>query len=474
MGYPLILEVRSDRFQALYHLLDQTHHFKDLKTIKSIHANLLRTGFFFFSSLLRKLILAYATRPGPDFISLSSLFNSLHKTNPIPWTSLVSSFSHLRLPFFALHCFSLMHRTGLPLDTYALCSALNASAAARALDFGKLVHTHVSKSGCLPSVYVGSALIDVYVKSCTFDDAAKVFDEMPVRNTVCANALLLGYAEGKRWMDAVLLLRSMPVLRLEPDGYTLSAALRACTGLSAVELGRQVHAYGIRRIENLGSDVYLQSSLIEMYGRCGLVDNARNVFDLGAEMSTDIVLWTSMLGAYGRNGMFEDVIEFYDEMLIQGMKPDEVVFVTLLTACSHTGHVSRGLEYFNSMVRDFAMSPWYEHYSCVVDMLCRAGELEKAWEMVNEMCCSRSSDSSSTVSSWGALLNACKDYGNVEMGRKAAQRALELDPENVGLYVVLSNLYAGAGMWDEIEELREVMKDRGLKKPVGCSWIEST
>lgn len=313
---------------------------------------------------------------------------------------------------------------------------------------------------------MGSALVDLYAKSSSLDDAASLFDEIPVRNTVCANVLLSGYADAGLWMDGLHLLRNMKPLRLEPDSYTLSAALRACAGLSAVELGRQVHAFQVRRIAHMGSDVCLLSSLIEMYGSCGLVKKAKQVFRMGRERR-DVVLWTSMLGTYGRNGNFEHVIETYEEMLMQGTRPDSVAFVTVLAACSHTGHVSRGLKYFKSMARDFGLSPGAEHYSCVVDMLCRAGELDRAWELLSEM-----NSSSVSVSAWGALLSACKDYGKVEMGRKAAQKALELDPGNAGIYVVLSNLYAGAGMWEEIGELRELMKERGLRKDVGCSRIE--
>eukprot|EP00268_Persea_americana_P039752 TRINITY_DN39386_c1_g1_i1.p1 TRINITY_DN39386_c1_g1~~TRINITY_DN39386_c1_g1_i1.p1 ORF type:complete len:476 (-),score=69.57 TRINITY_DN39386_c1_g1_i1:24-1451(-) len=455
--------------QFLNHLLDQCRQSKNLKSTKIIHAQLLRTGSFFLFNLHPKLIFSYATCPNSNLISLPFLFNSMPKTNPIPWNQLISTFSHHSLPFFSLYTLSLMHKTALPLDNYALCSALTASASSKALTFGKNLHAHVSKSGWSSSIYVSSALVDLYAKSSSFDDAANLFDEIPVRNTVCANALLSGYSEAGLWMDGLQLVRNMNPLRLEPDSYTLSAALRACAGLSAIELGRQVHGFQVRRIAHMGSDVCLLSSLIEMYGRCGLVRKARWVFDMGGERR-DVVLWTSMLGAYGRNGNFEQVIEMYKEMLMQGTKPDSVVFVTVLAACSHTGHLSRGLMYFESMGREFGLLPQPEHYSCVVDMLCRAGELDKAWELLNEM----NSSSSVGVSAWGALLSACGNNGKVEMGRKAAQKALELDPGNAGIYVLLSNLYAGAGMWEEIGKLRELMNERGLRKDVGCSRIEST
>ncbi|KAK7839976.1 pentatricopeptide repeat-containing protein [Quercus suber] len=336
------------------------------------------------------------------------------------------------------------------------------------------VHALVAKSGWSSSVFVGSALVDLYSKSLVIDDAEGVFDEIPEKNSVCANALLSGYGEAKMWLEGLKLVHKMPVLNLDYDHFTLSAILRACAGLSAIEFGMQVHAYLIRRIYDVGKDAFLQSSLIEMYGKCGLVGKAWQVFNLagigkGKECQRDVVLWTSMLGVYGRNGHNEEVVRLYQEMLKEGIKPDEVAFVTVLSACDHTGQVNLGVELFKSMTHDFGLDPGPEHYSCLIDLLCRAGQLDRASRLVNEMV--HKGHGSCSVSMWGALLSACKDCGNIELGKLAAQRAIDLDPQNVGVYIMLSNLYAKLGMWDEIEQLRELMKERGLKKDVGCSWI---
>ncbi|XP_077220761.1 putative pentatricopeptide repeat-containing protein At3g13770, mitochondrial [Tasmannia lanceolata] len=461
---------KSQIFHSLSHLLHQCLLTRNLKSTKTLHACLLRTGFFTSLNLHTKLFLSYATCPNNNNLrSLTKLFKSIDQTDPLPWNAIVSTFTHNNLPFLALETFTLMHKTNLPLDTYALCSSLNASAATKMLNFGKQVHTHVIKFIWPPSVYVSGALIDLYAKSASLDDASKVFDEMPNKNIVCANSLLSGYANAKLWVQGLQLFHRMRTLSMDPDRYTLSGVLSICAGLSAIELGRQVHANLLRRIIYVGRDKFILSSLIEMYGKCGLVQKARQVFDLVQERR-DIVLWTSMLSAYGRNGRFKDVIETFEKMLIEGVKPDEVAFVAVLSACSHAGEVHRGVEFFESMRRDFGVEAGLEHYGCLVDMLCRAGELEKAWKVVNEMPL----EVGNGVSAWGALLRACNDFGNVEMGKVVAKRALELDPENVGIYVVLSNLYASFGIWSEIEELRELMKQRGLKKDMGCSRIEIT
>ncbi|RVW23004.1 Pentatricopeptide repeat-containing protein, mitochondrial [Vitis vinifera] len=253
-----------------------------------------------------------------------------------------------------------------------------------------------------------------------------VFDEIPVKNTVCANALLSGYGEAKLWVEGLDFVRRMRSLNLNCDHFTLSAMLRSCAGLSAIELGKQVHGSVIRKVSDVEADVFLQSSLIEMYGKCGSVEKAWEVFNLAGfgykgERKRDVVLWTSMLAVCGRNGHFEKVIELYKEMLREGIRPDGVAFVAIISACGHTGHVKLGIEYFESMVSDFGLEPRPEYYRCVVDFLCRAGKL-------------------------------------------AAHKALEMDPHNVGIYVLLSNMYAKFSMWDEIEQLRELMKESGLKK----------
>ncbi|OMP03140.1 hypothetical protein COLO4_10609 [Corchorus olitorius] len=368
--------------------------------------------------------------------------------------------------------FSFMHFNGIALDTYALCSSLTASTSLKNVGFGRQIHTHVTKSGWLSSVFVGSALVDLYAKLSLISDAAGLFDEIPVKNSVCANALLSGFCEGKLWLEGLELVRKMPKLNLDYDHFTLSAILRACAGLPAIELGRQVHGYLIRKVYNLGDDVFLQSSLIEMYGKCGFVLKALQVFNLGVEKKRDVVLWTSMLGVYGRHGHFEEVILLFNEMLKEGINPDEVAFLTVISACGHTGQIRLGLEHFGSMTCTHKLIPGAEHYSCVVDLLCRAGELEKASKLVNEML--QEGHGNGSITLWGALLSACCDHENVELGKFAAQKALELEPQNVGIYVQLSNLYAKFGMWDEIGQLRELMKQRGLKKDVAFSWTEGT
>ncbi|KAK9150631.1 hypothetical protein Syun_008940 [Stephania yunnanensis] len=484
---------QAKRFK--YHL-NQCYQSKNLNLTKSLHAYILKTSHFLSTSLTltTSLILSYSlsfdhhhhntTISTTHFNILTNLFKSIDTSNPFPFNTIVSHLSHHGHPSLALHTLSFMHSNGVVLDSYAFCSSLTAAAAIRSVGFGKMMHAHIEKLGWLSSVYVGSALIDLYVKTSAMNDARSVFDEMPVRNVVCVNALFSGFVEGRMWEDGLNLVRRMRGLGMECDRFTMCGLLRVCAGLAKIELGRQVHGSLIRRVEDFGGDVFLRTSLIDMYGRCGVVEKARHVFDHariggGGEGKRDVVLWTSMLGVCGRNGHFEDVIELFKEMLMEGTKPDKIVFLAVISACSYTGNVSQGLQYFESMVGDFGLNPDQEHYSCVVDLLCRAGELERALDLISSMPFKTGTVDNSTrnggtnnTSLWGALLNACVDSGNVELGKLAAERALEADPQNVGIYVLWSNLCASVGMWDEIEKLRDLIRERGLMKDVGCSWLE--
>ncbi|KAL8160667.1 hypothetical protein V2J09_002204 [Rumex salicifolius] len=357
-------------------------------------------------------------------------------------------------------------------DDYALCHGLSACSIVKDIGFGEQIHCYVLKSGWFSSVFVGSSVVGLYARTMLHDAAEKVFDDMPVRNTVCASTLLFGYGEAKMWTKGIELFRKMHVLGLNYDRFTLIAGLQACAGLSAADLGKQLLAHILRSDLDLKSDVFLRSSLIEMYGKCGLVAQASQVFDLtwlqeGQNQKRDIVLWTSILSAYGRNGCYMDVIRLYKEMLSSRIRPDGVSFLSVISACSHTGKVRLGLECFESMVNDFGLIPGPNHYSCVVDLLCRAGELDKAWKLVLELPMEQQ-----TVSLWGALLGACKDCGNLTLGRLVAEKALELDPYNAGIYFLLANLYVKFDMREEIHQLGHLMKERGLKKNLGCSWIE--
>ncbi|XP_051145161.1 putative pentatricopeptide repeat-containing protein At3g13770, mitochondrial [Andrographis paniculata] len=465
-------------FHSISQLLNHCTRTKNLRAVKAFHAHVVTSGLSFVSpNLQTKLLFTYTECIDGEKSHkiLSNFLNCLSLRNPIPFNSIISHFSQRGFDCFSLRTLRFMHSNSVYVDSYSLCSSIKSASCLKRIWFGKVMQAYVKKSGWLSSVFVGSALVDFYAKLLCTNDAANVFDEIPVKNTVCVNALMSAYADAKMWSHVIELIRRMPLLSLTPDNFTLSAALRACCGVCALESGKQVHANVIRRMMDVEGDVFLQSLMIEMYGKCGRLGSAKRIFNIvgysggGEGRRKDVILWTSILGVCGRAGDYIEVMKLFRDMIMEGVTPDGVAFLTVISACGHAGQVDLGLEYFESMIRDYGLIASREHYSCVVDLLCRAGKFERACKFVAEM--PDSGEESCAVSMWGALLSACVTSGNVNFGKLAAQRALELDPTNVGIYILLSNLYATNGMWTEIEQLRELMKKRGLKKDLGWSSI---
>ncbi|CAD6252030.1 unnamed protein product [Miscanthus lutarioriparius] len=372
-----------------------------------------------------------------------------------------------RLRALALPALALAHASGrVPLDSYALCSALRSTPTA-----AETLHALAAKSGWLGSVFVSCALAASYGGSGRYLDARRLFDESPAKNGVFGNAVLAAYVGAAKWAPVLGFARRFSELRLQVDGYTMTAVVRACGEVANADLGVEAHGHAIRRLGGIEVDVFLVSAFVDMYAKCGLISQAELVFGLAQQESRgrgDVVLWTAMLNAYARHGQCKEVIRMYDLMVASGVYPDELAMLAVLSACQHAGEVVKGLNYFESMHTDYGLVPTPEHYGCVVNMLCRAGEVTKAWEIATKDGC----DHAIGVSTWGVLLSACQACLNVEVGRMAAQKAIELDPTNVGIYIELSNLYARACLWDDIGQLREVMMEKGLEKDVGCTWVE--
>ncbi|KAF8685878.1 hypothetical protein HU200_043791 [Digitaria exilis] len=415
-----------------------------------------------------------APQPNPAAVLHAALLRASSSASGLPpritFNSLLaaaSSSPHPRLRALALPALALAHAAGVvPLDSYTLCPVLRAAPSA-----AETLHALAAKSGWLGSVFVSCALAASYGGSGRFHDARRLFDESPTKNSVFGNAVLAAYLIAAKWAPALGFARRFLELRLQVNGCTMTALVQACGEVANADLGAQAHGHAIRRLEGLEADMFLVSALVDMYAKCGLVGRAERLFGLAHQVNggrCDVVLWTAMLNAYGRHGQCKDVIRMYDLMVASGINPDELATLAVLSACQHAGEVAKGLKYFESMHEHYGLVPAPEHYGCVVNMLCRAGEVAKAWEIATKNVC----DSAISVSTWGALLSACKDCGNVEIGRMAAQKAIKLEPANVGIYIELSNLYARACLWEEVDQLREVIKDKGLEKDVGSTWVE--
>lgn len=294
------------------------------------------------------------------------------------------------------------------------------------------------------------------------DDARQLFDQMPDRNSVSWNAMITGYTNNSRFTDAFELFDKMLTAGIPLDRFVAASMLSVSTRMGALERGKWIHG----EIEKSGIelDPKLATTVIDMYCKCGCLDRAYEVFN-GLSYK-GLASWNCMIGGLATHGRGEAAIELFKEMERSMVMPDDITLLNVLTACAHTGMVDEGRSYFKYMVETYGIKPKMEHYGCFVDLLGRAGLLEEAEKVIEEM------PMSADAGVLGALLGACKIHGNVELGEQLGRRVIELDPRNSGRYVLLANLYASVGRWDDVANVRRLMNDRGVNKEAGCSMIE--
>lgn len=262
--------------------------------------------------------------------------------------------------------------------------------------------------------------------------------------------------------EALAFFREMQVQGIKPVSINMITVLPVCADLLAVEQGKKIHGCVIG--SGFESDVVLDTVLISMYAKCGHIDTAQRVFEKMS--SRDVVVWNAMILGYGIHGHGEDALALFSRMQQTGTKLDHIIFIGVLTTCSHAGLVEEGWQYFESMKSDYGLAPKLEHYSCLVDLLGRAGHLGEAYDIIKKMPL----EPHAVV--WGFLLGACRIQCNIELVEEAAKHLFELEPDNAGCYVLLSNINAEAGRWEDVAKLKTIMKERDMKKQPGYSFIE--
>ncbi|XP_059074052.1 pentatricopeptide repeat-containing protein At2g33680-like [Cryptomeria japonica] len=310
-------------------------------------------------------------------------------------------------------------------------------------------------------MYISSALVDMYAKCGSMDDAEKAFRRLPRHDAVSWTAMIGGYVQNGFGVEALELFCTMRKVDIDPDEFTFSSILTACASLS-LEVGKQVHAH----VKKIGQelDVTVGNALVTMYSKCGSIDNAQEIFE--RMVQRNLTSWNSMILACAQHGQCKGAIKLFEQIQTSQVKADGITFLGVLHACCHKGFVAEGRHYFHLMSRDRGIIPREEHYACMVDLLGRAGQLIEAEDFINSM------PFKPGIMVWQTLLGACTSCGNMELGIRTAEHLLSLDPQDSATYVLLSNIYAAAGRWDDRARVRKLMKDRGVRKEVGCSWIE--
>eukprot|EP01018_Ginkgo_biloba_P019070 Gb_40766 [translate_table: standard] len=425
-----------------------------------IHVYIIKGGFDLDVFVKSALVAMYAKCGSLE--SARHVFDKMSQRDAVSWNAMITGYTQNKHYDEALKLFWQMESEGVNPTKYTITSVLSACAGIVDLQQGKDIHDYISRSGLEFDVFVSNALIAMYAKCGSIKDAYDVFNKMLQRDVVSWNAMIAGYAQNGFCADALELFSEMELRGVEPDLVTIASVLPACTHLAALQQGKEIHAYMIT--SGFNPDVFVDNAFIDMYAKCGSIENARQLFDRMSHR--DVVSWNVTIMGYGMHGHGQEALSLFSHMQKAFVRPDDITFMAVLSACSHAGLVDEGWQYFDIMSRDYHIIPSVEHYACMVDLLGRAGCLDEAQNFIKKM----PFEPNAIV--WRALLGACKIYCNMELGEHVAERLLELEPEYAGNYVLLSNIYAAAGRWDDVTKVRAVMKDRGVKKCPGCSWIE--
>ena len=433
-----------------------------------------------------------------DLDSAVTMFHLINnKTSRLLYNSIIRAYTLYAYPLKTIEIYLRMYSLGLQGDHFTYPFVLKCCADLSNVRMGKCVHGISLRIGLEIDMYVGTSLIDMYVKCGEITGAHKLFDKMTLRDISSWNALIAGYLMNGEigvaedlfgrmvhknivsWTAMIsgytqngLAEKALVVFDkmleedsgVKPNWVTIISVLPACAHSAALERGRQIHKFA----SHIGLDfnVSVQTALVAMYARCGSLAEARQCFDRIHQQKKNLVAWNAMITAYASHGRGLESVSTFEEMIRAGVQPDTITFTGLLSGCSHSGLVDLGLKYFDCMIEKYFVEPEVQHYACVVDLLGRAGRLAEANEFINQM------PVEAGPSVWGALLAACRKHRNLEIAEVAAKNLFILEPDNSGNYVLLSNMYAEVGMWKEADDLRAMLKSQGVRKTPGCSWTE--
>ncbi|XP_072997209.1 pentatricopeptide repeat-containing protein At5g66520-like [Typha latifolia] len=427
-------------------------------------------------------------------IEARNLFDEMLHRDLVTWTAMISCYEQNDMFVEALEMFCKMSGKEKLVDEVLMISVLSACAQSEVVRQGELMHGLIVRIGLQSCINLQNALIHMYT-SCGNVEAARrlfdssvyldqvswnsmiagylrfglveeakiMFDAMPNKDVVSWSTMISGYAQHDWFLETLELFNEMQIRAVKPDETTLVSVISACTHLSALEQGKWVHTY-IRK-HGFNIDVFLGTTLIDMYMKFGCTETALEVFNMMVERGTST--WNAVILGLAMNGLVEESLKKFLEMERCGVVPNEITFVGVLGACRHAGLVDEGRYNFLSMQQKYKIIPNNKHYGCMVDLLGRAGLLREAEDLIESM------PFSPDVATWGALLGACKKHGATEIGERVGKRLIELEPQHDGFHVLLSNIYASKGMWDNVMELRALMKQRGVAKVPGSSLIES-
>ncbi|CAH8392241.1 unnamed protein product [Eruca vesicaria subsp. sativa] len=467
---------------------------RDVKEGEKAHGYAVKAGLKFDSYVCNSLMGMYAALGKMEITR--KLFDEMPERDIVSWNGLISSYAgHGRFDD-AIDVFKRMSKeSNLKPDESTIVSTLSACSALKNLEVGEGIQRYVVTQFEM-SVKIGNALIDMFCKCGCLDKARPVFDSMrnknvkcwtsivtgyvsngridearelfersPVKDVVLWTAMMNGYVQFNRFDEALELFRCMQTEGIKPDNFVLVSLLKGCAQTGALDQGKWIHGYIDEN--RVTVDKVVGTALVDMYAKCGCIETALEVFYETKERDT--ASWTSLIYGLAMNGMSGRAIDLYHELENVGIRLDDITFVAVLTACNHGGFVAEGRRVFHSMTKVHKIQPKAEHYSCLIDLLCRAGLLEEAEELIDEM---RNERDETLVPVYCSLLSAARNYGNVELAERVAKKLEKVEVSDSSAHTLLASVYASANRWEDVTNVRRKMKDLGIRKLPGCSSVE--
>ncbi|OMO63765.1 hypothetical protein COLO4_32215 [Corchorus olitorius] len=394
--------------------------------------------------------------------SVTKVFEMMPKRDVVSWNTVIAGNAQNGMYEEALRMVREMGNVNMKPDSYTLSSVLPIFAEYVDAKKGKEIHGYAIRHRFDSDWYIGSSLIDMYANCARIEDSCRVFNQLPQRDSISWNSIIAACVQNGLFDKGLKLFRQMLMAKVKPRDVSFSSIMPACAHLTTLHLGKQLHGYIIRG--GFGDNVYICSSLVDMYAKCGNIKAARWIFDKMEHH--DMVSWTAIIMGHALHGHAHDALMLFKEMEMDGVKPNNLSFIAVFTACSHAGLTNEAWRYFNNMTQNYGIRPCLEHYAAMADLLGRAGKLEQAYEFISNM------HIAPTGSIWSTLLSACRVHKNLELAEKVSNEIFKIDPENVGAYVLMSNIYAAARRWKDAAKMRIFMKKKGIRKAPACSWIE--
>ncbi|KAE8646313.1 pentatricopeptide repeat-containing protein At2g03880, mitochondrial isoform X1 [Cucumis sativus] len=442
-------------------LLSAATNTGNLQYGQSIHACVWKYGFETDVAVSNALVTMYMKNGCVH--DGTKLYESMVDRDLISWNAYLSGLHDCGMYDRPLTIFYHMLEEGFIPNMYTFISILGSCSCLFDVHYGRQVHAHIIKNQLDDNNFVCTALIDMYAKCMYLEDADVAFNRLSVRDLFTWTVIITNYAQTNQGEKALNYFRQMQQEGVKPNEFTLAGCLSGCSSLASLEGGQQLHSMVFK--SGHVSDMFVGSALVDMYAKCGCMEEAEALFE--ALIRRDTIAWNTIICGYAQNGQGNKALTAFRMMLDEGISPDGVTFTGILSACSHQGLVEEGKEHFNSMYRDFGISPTVDHCACMVDILGRVGKFDELEDFIQKMQLSQN------ALIWETVLGASKMHNNLVLGEKAANKLFELQPEEESSYILLSNIFATEGRWDDVKRVRSLMSSKGVKKEPGCSWVEA-